>query len=235
MHAQDARIEILIEMIVVPVHKIEVLRHFREHVLREARVGRVVAARREQKEHIAPHHRAEPVPRRDLRDAREVAEQNLRPVLETVFREELPEPDTIRFIHADMYPAGGERFLERREHMLDQFIGAVIVDEQNIVRVEKRPEAAPPHEPVEVSERLDTGHEFDTAFRGVSIDLTEFFHCIFAAAVAEIRLLFDLIGVFGVQHERFVAHLREQVNVAFQRREVHDRPAGAVEHDAEPE
>ena len=119
--------------------------------------------------------------------------------------------------------------------MLDQFIGAVIVDEQNIVRVEKRPEAAPPHEPVEVSERLDTGHEFYTALRGVSIDLTEFFHRISAAAVAEIRLLLDLIGVFGVQHERLVAHLREQVNVAFQRREVHDRPAGAVEHDAEPE
>ena len=86
-----------------------------------------------------------------------------------------------------------------------------------------------------MGERLDAGDEFYAPLRGVRIDPAEVLDRILAAAIAEIRLPLDLVGVLRIEHERLVAHPREQINIAFQCRSVHDCPAGAVEHHAETE
>ena len=70
---------------------------------------------------------------------------------------------------------------------------------------------APTKQLVQVRKRLYKGDELHADGGGIFVDLTKLLHGIATALIAEIRLVFNLIGVLGVKHENVVAHFRNGV------------------------
>ena len=227
-------VALLVGGVVVPIDQVHVCGDFLFYLVGYGQMVHIIrAAADEPEEHIAPHDQLEAVCCGNLGDARQMLHQQLASVLEAVQVLVFSASEHVRFVHADVDRPRTERILERLKDVLQQPVGFVVSGQQDVVAVADVAVHRPAENGVEVRQRLDAGDQLHTLLRRIVVKLAQLGLRIAAAHIAEIRLVVDLVGVLCVQHQGVVAHAGGDVDPPLDRRCVHHRVSGAVDHRAE--
>ena len=144
-----------------------------------------------------------------------------------------PHADAVGLVHPDMNPFGAVRRAGGRQNLAQEFIGLLVIGQQDFVVVLQMLQRRPVQRPVQMAERLHTGAELDAEHIGVIVKRLQLGKGIAAALVAEVGLTGHFVGILGVHHAEVEAHQRHFAQDAAQRFGQKNRVAGTVEHDAD--
>ena len=139
----------------------------------------------------------------------------------------------VRLVHADMDKFAVKAISQRRQHLVNQRVGALIVRQQNVVDIDIRSKAFPIGDGVQMRQRLNTGDDLQTQCAAVGGQLFHFLRGISAAQMTEIGIFRYFIGILGVQHEAVKAHHRQLYHQLFGGGDAYNRVAAAVRHQAQ--
>ena len=139
----------------------------------------------------------------------------------------------MRFVHADVDVPAAEILRAERKEPVQKLIGALFADEQNVVRVVAAGVLVPTENPRQVRQRLDTGNEFHSPFRGVGVQLADLLGGVSAPQVTEIGLLRDGVHVLRIQLQGGIAHFGDLVHKLFEGGKAVHRPPRTIQHHAE--
>ena len=194
--------------IIIPIHHRDIRRDLFDNLLREIKltVDKIAAVGKTEK-HILPHHRLIAVLTGDFANLIQMPEQKLISVTETVLVQVSAKPHAMRLIHPDVDPTGTEAGRKRCKHMVDQLISSVVIQKKNIVTVLNPPVFAPAERRIQMCQRLNARNKLDPDGRRIFVELAQLRGRITAALIAEIRLVFHLIRILGIEHRQIVSHL----------------------------
>ena len=149
-----------------------------------------------------------------------------------VFVEEFASPQIVSFIHAEVDAARTQCVIPKIHHFFDQSIALFLIDQQDVFRVLEVAVVIPTQNRLKVAERLDRGDHFNVELLGVLVDFPDLRLCVGAAQVAEVGLVGQLIGVFGIEHRHVEAEKRHAAKPPFEIIHPRHPGTGAVEQNS---
>ena len=222
----------LVEAVIVPVDKRNVLRHlFEQFFVDGARA--VISAEQQLKEHIAPHHRTQAVFSAQFRDASEVSEHDIETVLETVKAQIFPKPHHFGLVHTDIYSVRRIHAAYRAEHVVYELVCFILAREQYVAAIGHAAKIVPAQRGVQVGESLYAGNEFYAEQARVPVAAAYLFSGKTPAHISEIRPLRHLVGVLRIKIHRILSHQGQHPYPALYRRRTHNGVARVIEESTD--
>ena len=194
--------------VIIPIYHRDIRRNLFDNLLWEIKltVDKITAVGKTEK-HILPHHRLIAVFTGDFANLIQMPEQKRISVAEAVFVQIFAESHAVRLIHPDVDSTGTDASRKGRKHMVDQLIGSVVIQKKNIVAILNLPVFAPAERRIQMRQRLNARDKLDSDGSRIIIELAQLRGRITTALIAEIRLLFHLIRILGIEHRQIVSHL----------------------------
>ena len=161
-----------------------------------------------------------------------MAAEQLKAVGRAVLEQVAPQPHAVRLVHADVDAIRAHAGAQGAELRVDERIGALVVNHQDVALVAQGRAAVPLEELLHVPQRLDAGHQLHARLRGVIVERAQLLLRIAPAQVALKRVFRHGIGVLRVEHQQVHAQRGERVNQPARGVGREHRPAGDVRHHA---
>ena len=233
MLPQHVLIEGFAVMIVIPVSHLNLLQLF-DHPVRHVafRIIVVVLLRTQPEEHVAPHDGPESVLPADSAHPLQVPVHQIEAVRVSVPEQILPEPDPVGLVHADQNPPGGEAGRQRPDHRIQEGVGFLAVDQQDIRLILDCPGRRPLQVLGHMRQCLDARNHLDPQRRGVPVQLLKLLPGIPAPQISEIGIFRNLIRVLRIQHQHVQSQRRLPVHPLLDGRHGHHLVPAHIQHRA---
>ena len=221
-------------VVVIPVDQLYVPRNLLLNLRRNRMREIVIVPLRiaEPEIHIRPDHRLESVFAAKLIHPPEMAVEKLEPALIAEQVEKAAAPKVMGLIHADVNAARTEIFAPETNHLADQGIGFRFVDQKHLAGVLDFAVGAVPFENLsQMPERLNAADQLNSESRRIGIQLPDLIGSITAAHISEKRLIRQLIGILGIEHDHVISGERKPAEPHLQVVRPHDQIAGSIQHD----
>ena len=193
---------IFIRMVVIPVNGLHIVRHSRNDFVGQLKLFRIIqAVVCGFDEHIRPEQARKAVFIGNFGNLFEMFFEYLVSRNVSVFVEISSEPYRVRFVHTDMNFSRSVIFGGERKHFIYQFVSRGFVDEQNIVCIDALFAVLLPSDHCrQMRESLYTRNEFHSLIFRIRVESFYLFARIPPAHIAEIFFVFQLVGIFGIDH-----------------------------------
>ena len=226
-------VDALLLVVVIPIYGNNALGNRVDDLLRNLSVilEVVVTAVEGSDIHIRPEHNVlVAVLLSELTDLIEVSLHDLADRLIAVDIHVLSSTEQVSLVHTNVDLTGLEALGERREHVVDELVGSVIVYEHNIRSINRH--LAPTESRIHVGEGLDAGDDLHTDRGCELVHLAHLLCGISATHISEVGLTLNGIGILSVEEDTVVAHLLKKRKIPLHSFYLHNGVSRHVEHNA---